>query len=130
MTKQTRRYKHAARRLRLLAKDSRGIVAVVTALAFPVLLAFAALALDVGYLQDMKRRQKNAAIAAALAAGHELWLVNGDDEAEVQAKAEADRNNFGEDDGVTITVSIPPISGTYFGVANHAEVVLSQTVPT
>ena len=130
MTKPSSRYKRAVRQLRRLRKDRRGIVAVITALAFPALLAFAALALDVGYLQDMKRRQKNAAIAAAFAAGHELWLVNGPTEAEVQAKAEADRNNFGENDGVTITVSIPPVSGPYTGVANHAEVLLEQTVPT
>ena len=122
--------KRMLRRLRRLHKDRRGIVAVITALSFPLLLAFAALALDVGYLQDMKRRQKNAAIAAAFAAGHELWLSNGDTAADTEARAEADRNNFGENDGVTITVSIPPISGPYTGVADHAEVVLERTVPT
>ena len=122
--------KRMLRRLRRLHKDRRGIVAVITALSFPLLLAFAALALDVGYLQDMKRRQKNAAIAAAFAAGHELWLSNGDTAADTEARAEADRNNFGENDGVTITVSIPPISAPYTGVADHAEVVLERTVPT
>ncbi len=130
MTKPSSRYKLAVRRLRRLHKDRRGIVAVITAFSFPVLLAFAALALDVGYLQDMKRRQKNAAIAAAFGAGHELWLSNGEDEAIAEAKAESDRNNFGEDDGVTITVSIPPVSGPYTGVADHTEVVLEQVVPT
>ena len=130
MTRRSDHWRRAVRRLRRLHTDRRGIVALITAISFPVLLAFAALALDVGYLQDMKRRQKNAAIAAAFAAGHELWLVNGEDEAEIEAKAEADRNNFGEDDDVTITVEIPPVSGPYTGVANHAEVILEKTVPT
>ena len=63
MIEQTSRWKHAVSRLRGLRKDRCAVIVVITALVFPVLLAFAALALDAGMFQDMKRRQKNAAIA-------------------------------------------------------------------
>ena len=129
MIEQTSHWKHAVSRLRGLRKDRRAVVAVITAILFPVLLGFAALALDVGRLQDLKRRQKNAAIAAALAAGHELWLVNGNDAAETAAKEDAHRNNFDPDD-MTITVNIPPLGGNYAGVENHAEVIIETEVRT
>ena len=86
MIKQTSHWKNAGSRLRGLRKDSSAVVALITAITFPVLLAFAALALDVGRLQDLKRRQKNAAIAGALAAGHEMWLVHSDDDASPQPR--------------------------------------------
>ena len=131
MIKQTSRWKHAVSRLRGLHKDRRAVVAVVTAIIFPVLLGIAALALDVGRLQDLKRRQKNAAIAAALSAGHELWQVHGNTDATDAAKEDAKRNNFDDDDAdVTITVNIPPLGGNYFGVANHAEVIIEEDVRT
>ena len=98
-----------------------------------MLLGIAALALDVGRLQDLKRRQKSATIAAALSAGHELWQVHSDDDAAAAAKEDAARNNFDEDDAdrdITITVNIPPTSGNYAGVANHTEVFIEEQVST
>ena len=44
MIEQTSLWKHSVSRLRGLRKDRRAVIAVVTALVFPVLLAFAALA--------------------------------------------------------------------------------------
>ena len=64
--------REVGRRFFRLRADKCGVIAVLTVIVFPVLLAIAALALDVGRLQDLKRRQKNAAIAGALSAGHEL----------------------------------------------------------
>ena len=131
MIEQTSLWKHAVSRLRGLRKDSRAVIVVITALVFPVLLAFAALALDVGMFQDMKRRQKNAAIAAALTAGHELWLVNTIPNAKVIAKEDAARNNFDDaNSSTTVTVNIPPLGGNYVGVANHAEVIIATQAPT
>ena len=68
--------KQTISRLRGLRKDCRAVIAVLTVIVFPVLLGIAALALDVGRLQDLKQRQKSATIAAALSAGHELWQVH------------------------------------------------------
>ncbi len=131
MIEQTFHWKHAVSRLQALRKDRRAVVAVITALVFPVLLAFAALALDVGMMQDLKRRQKNAAIAAALTAGHELWLVNTIPNAKLIAKEDAARNNFDDANGsTTVTVNIPPLGGNYAGVANHAEVIIETEAPT
>ena len=129
--KASSRLRGIKRRFLRLRADNCGVIIIVTALLFPVLLAFAALALDVGRLQDLKRRQKNAAIAGALSAGHELWLVNGNDAAIVAAKQDAARNNFDDNDAdITITVNIPPTSGNYAGVANHAEVIIEEQVRT
>ena len=133
MIEQTSLWKQAFSRLRDLRQDCRAVVAVITVIVFPVLLALAALALDVGRLQDLKRRQKNAAIAGALSAGHELWQVHSDDNATAAAKEDAKRNNFDENDpdrNITITVNIPPTSGNYAGVANHAEVIIEEQVRT
>jgi Flp pilus assembly protein TadG len=124
-------WKQVVTRLRGLRKDSSAIVAVIFAIIFPVLMGFLALALDVGRLQDLKRHQNNAAIAGALAAGHELWLVSSDADAIVAAKADAKRNNFDDASALTtITVNIPPLGGNYAGVANHAEVLIDTVVPT
>ena len=131
MIEQTFHWKHAVSRLRGLRKDRRAVIVVITALIFPVLLGFLALALDVGRLQDLKRRQKNAAIAAALTAGHELWLVNTIPNAKLIAKEDAARNNFDDANSITtITVNIPPLGGNYAGVADHAEVIIETEVKT
>ena len=131
--KLTGRLREVGRRFFRLRADNYGVVAVVTVILFPVLLGIAALALDVGRLQDLKRRQKNATIAAALSAGHELWQVHSDAAATAAAKEDAARNNFDEDDAdrdITITVNIPPTSGNYAFVANHAEVFIEEQVST
>ena len=127
------RLREVGRRFFRLRADNYGVIAVVTVILFPVLLGITALALDVGRLQDLKRRQKNATIAAALSAGHELWQVHSDDAATAAAKEDAARNNFDEDDAdrdITITVNIPPTSGNYAGVANHTEVFIEEQVST
>ena len=49
-----------------LKEDSRAVILIITALLFPVLLAFLALALDVGKIYDLKRRTQNAANAGAI----------------------------------------------------------------
>ena len=131
MIEQTFHWKQVVTRFRGLRKDSSAVVALIFAIIFPVLMGFFALALDAGRLQDLKRRQKNATIAAALTAGHELWLVSSDADTIVAAKADAKRNNFDDaDSNTTITVNIPPLGGNYAGVANHAEVLIDTVVPT
>jgi len=53
-------------------KDQRGVTALVVALALAMLLGFAALAIDVGYLYATKNELQNVADAAALAAAGKL----------------------------------------------------------
>lgn len=91
--------------------QQRGTVAIITALALPVLIGFAGLALDLGRLYVIKTELQNAADACALAASRELtcdpakgpcgasYLVN----AENAAIAVGQRNKVGFQ-GANVTV--------------------------
>lgn len=111
--------------LRCFRRDSRGSLIVITAILFPVLLAFLGLALDVGMIYDVKRRQQKAADAGAMGGGHELWRNNITD-AEVTRAATDDtaRNGFDDADGST-TVTV-----TYPYNTDQVEVVIEEVVPT
>ena len=70
-----------ANKIILKFKDQRGVTALVVALALAMLLGFAALAIDVGYLYATKNELQNIADAAALAAAGklgEIYLVTTD----------------------------------------------------
>lgn len=55
-----------------LRKHSRGVVAVLTALLLPVLIGFAGLAVDAGYLYAQKRKFQTAADGLALACANQM----------------------------------------------------------
>ena len=59
-----------------LKEDNRAAILIITALLFPVLLAFLALALDVGKIYDLKRRTQNAANAGAIGGAYEVYRQN------------------------------------------------------
>lgn len=60
-------------RLRAAPADQRGAVSVVVAISLVVLLGFASLAVDYGYLAYSQRRLQSATDAAALAGAVDLW---------------------------------------------------------
>ena len=94
-------------RMRSLRRESRGVVIIVTALVFPVLVAFLGLALDVGMMYDYKRRQQNAADAGALGGAHELWRGN-TGHVTTSAKADTSRNGFdATEPAITVVVTTP-----------------------
>lgn len=79
------------------ARDQRGAVAIVMALASLVIFGFAALVVDLANVRDVERQSQNAADAAALAAGNALYPAPGVpavNAAVAAAKAYAE-NNFG-----------------------------------
>jgi hypothetical protein len=59
----------------LIIKNQHGVSAIILALSLVVLLGFAALAVDIGYLYSAKNELQNAADAAALAASRELGRI-------------------------------------------------------
>lgn len=61
-----------SRFFKLKLKDQSGVVAVVVAISMVMLLSFAALAIDIGYLYATKNELQNVADAAALAAAGKL----------------------------------------------------------
>lgn len=117
-----------------------GTIAVATAVCLIGILAVLALSLDGGQLLDRRRQAQSAADAAALAAASELYrtvYTNGglDDgplpdktgpaagDIAAFAKEVATANGFEDgQNGVTVEVHIPPITGPFAGQAGHVEV--------
>lgn len=107
-----------------LGADSRGVILPLMAFALPVLIGFAALAVDVAAWYTAKQVLQTAADAGSVAGSH--VLREGGDYGDVVAAATADavRNGFDPDIG-TITVHSPPASGGYAGL-DGVEVILSE----
>jgi Flp pilus assembly protein TadG len=111
-------------------RERRGTVAIVVAVSLTALLGVLAIALDGGILLTERRGAQSTADAAALAAAADLYNnytanqgvdVNGT--AKQAALSLASANGY-TNDGVnsTVTVNIPPLSGSYLGKAGYAEV--------
>lgn len=121
-----------------LWNDEAGIILVVTTLLFPTLPAVLGLALDMGTIYHLKRRQQKAADTGAFGAGHEL-LRGRSDLVTLAARNDAAINGSvhhaldGGDPDITVTVTYPytgyPIS---LGAgAEYVEVfVTEENVPT
>src|ERR1051326_7234058 len=113
-----------------IGKSKRAGYILATGSVLSVLLfAFMGLAVDTGYFQWMKRRIQSAADAAAVGAIRELQAKSGN---QVTAgKADSSLNGFTDGtNNVTVTINVPPTSGTYAGNNNAAEAIVSQQVST
>ena len=116
-----------------LRGDQKGVIIILVAMLFPVLLGFAGLALDIGMVYDWKRRQKQAAIAGAMGAAHERVRFATVAEAIEIAKEDTARNNFDDASAtrdITVEVNIPPLSGAYFNDDEFVEVIITENVPS
>jgi Flp pilus assembly protein TadG len=111
-----------------LVRNQSGAVAIVAALAFPVLAGGMGLGAEVGYWYLKERKLQHAADVAAQAAG--VRLNRGDPKPKLDAAAinVAKHSGFKADRG-TITVNWPPLSGPGAGDKTQVEVVLTETVP-
>ena len=112
-----------------LKEDSRAVILIITALLFPVLIAFLALALDIGKIYDLKRRTQNAANAGAIGGAYEVYRQN-TTYGEVNQAGQEDsiKNGFDDSDSnVTVTINYPY---TWQGVSGYVEAIVSETVPT
>ena len=117
------------RRLISIRNDSRAVLIVITALLFPVLVAFMVLALDVGLIYNVKRNQQKAADSAVMGAGQEIWRQHAD-KVIPAGKADAKKNGFDDDDSaVTVTVEYPY---SYNGANgnDYVRVMIEEVVPT
>lgn len=113
-----------------------GQVLISTAIAISVLIGFAGLAADVGYLEHVKRRMQTAADAGALAATQVLTTagplpcLNPTASPKITSAAQGDSSLNGFTDasnGITVAVNCPPASGTYAGDNSSVEVIVKQT---
>ena len=120
--------KHQDRRLR----DRKGAVMVITAVSLILLLGVTALAVDAGRLYRERRNTQAAADAAADAAGIALYATHakfrgrdGDGTARASALELASGNGYAAS---TVTVNIPPASGSFAGQLGYVEVIIDAPI--
>ncbi len=113
--------------MRCLRCQQSGQVLVLAAISMVVLVGFLALSVDVGLLWASKRQMQTAADAAAVAAAVALRSGHSYQTAATGA-SKLNGFTYGQN-GVTVTVNNPPLSGTYAGNQNYVEVVVKQPQP-
>jgi hypothetical protein len=107
-----------------------GQFVVILTLAIVGLLGCAALATDIGYFENSRRKMQNAADNAAIAGELEI-IANRLGNIESAARAAAARNGFTDGaEGVSITINRPPASGPRAGDTTSIEVLITQSLPT
>jgi hypothetical protein len=114
----------------------KGVVAVFVAFSLIALLGFVALTLDGGLLYLEHRKARTTADAAAMAAACELFRSypseGGLDPRGVAHNAAmntAQTNGYGDNSATSVTVHIPPQSGTYAGRPGYVEVLVEYRMP-
>ena len=122
-------YEYRLRRLvarllsRSIRRDEEAAIIVITALIFPVLLAFLGLSLDFGRLYDLKRQQQQAVDAAVIGTVTHMWRGASNSEAIASGKNDAALNNFDDDDpDRVIDVSLTIDNARVIGVITEDEV--------
>ena len=112
---------------RSLRASESGAIAPLTAILLTVVLGFAGLGIEVGLWQLERRTLQGAADAAASSGA--LALLRSQDPGE-QARAVAMGFGYQQGvDGVTITVNVPPTSGSKAGVDKAVEVIIRKAKP-
>jgi hypothetical protein len=115
----------------------RGSVTALVAVCLTVMITVVAIAVDGGMLLTNRRQAQTVADAAALAAAGDLyknWAKNqGADPqgaAAASALSVASANGY-TNDGITstVTVNIPPLSGTHAGTKGYVEVIVNYYQP-
>ena len=120
-----------------------GQILVVVAAGLAVLMAVAALAVDLGFSWMLRRQEQNAADPAAIAAARHLRDASGNptwdvDAARADACFYAQQNGFFEGDAGCaaaigagdLRVESPPISGDYSGRPGHVQVIIRDEHPS
>jgi hypothetical protein len=116
------------RKLRGLARrigDKRGNVAVIFALASPVVIGGAAFGVESSYWYFKDLKLQSAADAAAYAAAIEKRAGHTIDQAKTMAMTQAVANGFNSAPGSTLTLNTPPTSGPN-QAADAVEVILAE----
>jgi Flp pilus assembly protein TadG len=112
--------------LKRMLSSRRGNVALIFALASPLVIGSAALSVETTYWYFKQHQLQAAADDAAFAAGQELR--NGSPQAVVNTAAlnAATQNGYNNSIG-TITVQTPPSTGPYAGNSSAVSVILTET---
>ena len=111
-----------------LAHDRRGVIIVMFALLLPVLLGFIGLGVEVVLWFQQHRDLQSVADAASVAGVYELRDGNATATIKTVAQTEAARNGLDTGSGDTISVNLPPTSGSFTASSAAVEVVLTKQV--
>jgi len=109
-------------------RGERGQALIIFVLALAVLLGFTALVIDVGLAFQERRNAQNGADAAALAAAQDLRDGAGPVTAAATARDYLQRHGYQSPDD-TVTVNIPPTSGSHIGDPFYVEVIVETEEP-
>jgi Flp pilus assembly protein TadG len=118
------------------APPQRGAVLILFAVLLPILLGFAALAVDVAFVVMTKARMQNAADAAALAGASGLLAGETTASARLTALNLANLNGYTADAFTVVTISNPPganpngTTPTFAADATYVRATIVQTVGT
>lgn len=113
------------------ARDERGQMLILAALATMVLCGLLALSVDVGLLFRVKRNMQIAADAAATSGALDFYYNSSITSATVAAQAASAANGVTNGSGgAVVTVNTPPADGPNRGTNGFIEVVVSQPNPT
>ncbi len=108
-------------------KNDAGQALILFAFTMVVLMGFAGMGIDMGYLRYMRRTMQAATDSAAVAGAAELNY--GDVTAAARADAATDGFTNGSR-GTSVTVNNPPLSGPHQGNPSYVEVIVAQEQPT
>ncbi|MFZ0662122.1 MAG: pilus assembly protein TadG-related protein [Acidobacteriaceae bacterium] len=112
-------------------RDERGQILVLAALSMLLLLAFVALATDVGLLFRAKRNAQIAADAAAVAGALDYKYNGSATSAEAAGQTASTANGITNGaSGAVVTVSEPPVDGPNRSSNGFVEAVVTQPNPT
>ncbi len=115
-------------------RGDSGQVLPLIAICLTVIMGFAGMSVDVGYLEYHQRQQQSAADAAAVGGAQQLIYSNCANSGAATTAADNDSASNGYTNGannVTVTVNNPPNSGPYAGNGCAVTVAITATkVPT
>ena len=106
-----------------------GTVTVLFVAMLPVLIGFAALVVDLGYMYQHKGIMQTATDAAALSGAYTLRKKDFDN-VNMYALYDAEKNGFDGSRGETRTVNHPPLGGDFTTNRNFVEVIITEQIPT
>jgi hypothetical protein len=112
-------------------RRERGFLMVTYTVMIAVMVGFAGLAVDAGYLQWAKRRTQVAADAAAMGALRELERRSSNDAVVLAGRADAGLNGFTNGlDQTVVDILNPPASGQFTGNSQAVQAVVERAWPT
>ena len=112
-------------------RNEDGQTLVLTAICMTGMLAFAALALDVGVIFRAKRNMQTAADSAAIAGAMDYLYHASTTSAQTAGKSASASNGFTDGtNGTSVTINTPPVNGPNAGNTGSVEAIVSQPVST